>query len=85
VSKDCSLKSATVDDRKQELLAMICAEVNIHTRLEEEIFYPACRAAIGGDEENIMDEAQVERDTAKALAAEIAERKQELQRRAARM
>jgi hypothetical protein len=37
-------ESATEDKRKQELVAMICAELNIHTRLEEEIFYrPAAR------------------------------------------
>ncbi len=55
--------------RKQELVAMICAELNIHTRLEEEIFYPACREAI--DDEDLMDEAQVEHDAAKLLIADL--------------
>src|ERR1044071_3014732 len=40
-------ESATDDRRKQDLIAQICNELNIHTRLEEEIFYPACREAIG--------------------------------------
>lgn len=64
-------ESATDDDRKQELVATICTELNIHTRLEEEIFYPACREAIEDDEEDVMDEAQVEHDAAKLLIADL--------------
>ena len=55
--------------RKEELVAMICTELNIHTRLEEEIFYPACREEI--DDEDLMDEAQVEHDSAKFLIADL--------------
>ena len=62
-------EKATEEKRKQELVAMICAELNIHTRLEEEIFYPACREAI--DDEDLMDEAQVEHDAAKLLIADL--------------
>src|SRR4051812_37361173 len=43
-------ETATEGQRKQELVAMICAELNIHTRLEEEIFYPACREAIDDED-----------------------------------
>jgi hemerythrin superfamily protein len=64
-------ETATEEQRKQELVAMICAELNIHTLLEEEIFYPACREAIDG--EDIMDEAQVEHDAAKLLIADLSE------------
>ncbi|SEP50742.1 Hemerythrin HHE cation binding domain-containing protein, partial [Rhodospirillales bacterium URHD0017] len=64
-------ETATERQRKQELVAMICAELNIHTRLEEEIFYPACREAI--DDEHLMDEAQVEHDAAKLLIADLTE------------
>jgi hypothetical protein len=64
-------EKATEEKRKQELVAMICAELNIHTRLEEEIFYPACREAI--DDEDLMDEAQVEHDAAKLLIADLTE------------
>lgn len=63
------LESATDEERKLELVSLICSELNIHTRLEEEIFYPACRAAIGDDE--ILDEAQVEHDAAKLLIADL--------------
>lgn len=62
-------ESATDEHRKQDLIAQICNELNIHTRLEEEIFYPACREAI--DDEDIMDEAQVEHDAAKLLIADL--------------
>jgi hypothetical protein len=62
-------EKATEGKRKQELVAMICAELNIHTRMEEEIFYPACREAI--DDEDLMDEAQVEHDAAKLLIADL--------------
>jgi len=30
--------------RKQALVEKICAELSAHTVIEEEIFYPACRA-----------------------------------------
>ena len=64
-------ESTTEDQRKQELVAMVCTELNIHTRLEEEIFYPACREAI--DDEDIMNAAQVEHDAAKLLIADLME------------
>jgi hypothetical protein len=41
----------------------------VHTALEEEIFYPAVREAI--DDEDIMNEAQVEHDTAKMLIEQL--------------
>ena len=62
-------EAATGERRKQELVDRICSELNIHTRLEEEIFYPACRDAI--DDEDLMDEAQVEHDAAKLLIADL--------------
>ena len=54
---------------KADLAAKICEELKVHTTIEEEIFYPAVREAI--DEELLMDEAQVEHDSAKSLIAEI--------------
>lgn len=62
-------ESASDGHRKEELVAMICTELNIHTRLEEEIFYPACQEEI--DDEDLMDEAQVEHDAAKFLIADL--------------
>src|SRR3954470_12211378 len=54
---------------KENLVGQICNELIIHTMLEEEIFYPACR---GEDvEEDKMDEAQVEHDGAKVLINDL--------------
>jgi len=59
---------ASADERK-ELATMICAELTAHATAEEEIFYPAARAAI--DQEDLVDEAEVEHQTAKELIAQI--------------
>lgn len=55
--------------KKNKLAAQICLALHVHTRIEEEIFYPACREA--GIEEDMMDEADVEHDGAKKLIEEI--------------
>jgi hypothetical protein len=57
------------EEEKSELVRQICEELKVHTTLEEEIFYPAVRSAI--EEDLLMDEAQVEHDSAKALIGEI--------------
>jgi hemerythrin superfamily protein len=59
--------------KKQKLATQICTALTIHTQIEEEIFYPACREA--GVEEDMMDEADVEHDGAKKLIEEIEEGK----------
>jgi hypothetical protein len=55
--------------KKEEISQNICMELIVHSLLEEEIFYPACREA--GVESDMMDEANVEHDGAKVLIAEI--------------
>ncbi len=55
--------------KKQKLADQICLALTVHTQIEEEVFYPACREA--GIEEDMMDEADVEHDGAKKLIAEI--------------
>ena len=55
--------------KKAEIAKQICMELIIHTMVEEEIFYPACRKA--GVESDKMDEANVEHDGAKTLIAEL--------------
>jgi hemerythrin superfamily protein len=57
------------DKQKQELAAMICAELTAHATAEEEIFYPAARAAI--DKVELVDEADIEHASAKDLIAQI--------------
>jgi hypothetical protein len=62
-------KYETARARKADIARQICMELTIHTMIEEEIFYPACREA--GADSDIMDEANVEHDGAKALIAEL--------------
>jgi len=54
---------------KQRIVAAACAELTVHTQLEEEIFYPAVRGII--DDADLMNEAQVEHDGAKALIGQL--------------
>ncbi|MES2784570.1 MAG: hemerythrin domain-containing protein [Pseudomonadota bacterium] len=54
---------------KQAVALKICQEITVHAQLEEEIFYPAVREAIG--EEGLMDEALEEHDQARQLIAQI--------------
>jgi len=55
-------------DRKKALAGQICLELTVHTKIEEDVFYPGCRGEIDDD---LMDEAYVEHDGAKVLIAEI--------------
>ena len=55
-------------ERKKSLAGQICVELTVHTKIEEDVFYPACRGEIDDD---LMDEAYVEHDGAKVLIAEI--------------
>ena len=61
-------ESASGDGKKQKLALQICAELTVHAKIEEEIFYPACEGKV---EEDLMREAYVEHDGAKVLIAEI--------------
>jgi hypothetical protein len=61
-------QSARDTARKAALVEEICTELLIHTMIEEEIFYPACRGEI---EEDTVDEAYVEHDGAKILIGEL--------------
>ena len=56
-------------EAKMQLVTVICNELKIHTQIEEEIFYPAVRDAI--DDDDLMDEAKVEHDSAKQTIEEL--------------
>lgn len=62
-------KYETARNKKEDIAKQICLELTIHAIVEEEIFYPACRAA--GVESDMMDEANVEHDGAKVLIGEL--------------
>jgi hemerythrin-like domain-containing protein len=56
-------------DECQALVMQTCADLALHTALEEEIFYPAVRAAMR--EQGLIDEAEVEHACAKTLIADL--------------
>jgi hemerythrin superfamily protein len=55
---------------KKKLATQICTELTKHATAEEEIFYPAVKAA-GKSNEDLVDEATVEHASAKDLIAQI--------------
>lgn len=61
-------EKATSRSKKQALAEQACLELKVHTVIEEEIFYPACKGEI---EEDLLKEAYVEHDGAKQLINEI--------------
>jgi hemerythrin superfamily protein len=66
-------KSKRDGSRKQELVRQICTALTVHAEIEEEIFYPAVREALGQKEEMLMDEAAIEHDSMKSLIEQIEE------------
>ncbi|EJE51003.1 hemerythrin HHE cation binding domain-containing protein [Acidovorax sp. CF316] len=62
-------KARPAKQKRLELAAQICKELTVHAQIEEEIFYPAVRAAI--KETDLLAEAEVEHQTAKDLIAQI--------------
>ena len=61
-------EAATGDGKKKAVAEQICLELTVHTKIEEDVFYPACEGAV---EEDLLNEAYVEHDGAKVLIAEI--------------
>lgn len=58
-------------EQRQLLASEICVLLVVHTRIEEEIFYPAARDALGEDGADLLDEAEVEHAGAKNLIREL--------------
>ena len=55
--------------KKKSLVASICLELGVHAKAEEEIFYPAVKAALKDKE--MVPEATVEHATLKELMAQV--------------
>lgn len=53
----------------KEIVDQTCAELEVHAQLEEELFYPAAREAL--KEQDLINEAEVEHGSAKALIAQL--------------
>jgi len=62
-------RARSASQKKKELAGQICMELKVHTQIEEEIFYPALRQAL--KDTDMLDEAQVEHDSAKELISQI--------------
>lgn len=62
-------ENATDDSAKEDLVRKACGELVVHTLLEEELFYPACRDK--GVDSELLDEAQVEHDGVKVMIADL--------------
>ena len=56
-------------EAKRQLVLKICQDLNVHTQIEEEIFYPRVRAAIKDD--SLMEEALSEHAEAKKAIARL--------------
>lgn len=54
-----------------EMVRTACQELTIHAQIEEEIFYPALREALGDEGQDLLDEAEVEHESAKQLIGEL--------------
>lgn len=55
--------------KKASIVAAVCKALTVHAQIEEEIFYPAFKAALKDKE--LIPEATVEHATLKALIAQI--------------
>lgn len=53
----------------REIVQTACADLKVHSALETEIFYPGVRDAI--ENEDIMNEADVEHESAESLIAKL--------------
>ena len=62
-------EKASGDEQKTELAAQICKALKVHTQIEEELLSPAAHEQL--KDEDMVDEAYVEHDSAKALIAQI--------------
>ena len=61
--------------KKRAIVSKICLELSIHAQVEEEIFYPAVKAALKDKE--MVPEAQVEHATLKELIAQVKDKEPE--------
>lgn len=62
-------RARSAAQKKMDLAREICMQLTMHTQVEEEIFYPAVRAAI--KDTDLLDQATVEHQSAKELIAQL--------------
>jgi hemerythrin superfamily protein len=71
--KDFEKVDRADEEAVRELVETACLELQIHSMLEEEIFYPALRAHAEGELEDFLNEAEVEHEAADDLIAKLHE------------
>jgi hemerythrin superfamily protein len=61
------------DDQLQGIATRVCQLLTVHAQIEEELFYPPAKEALGDDEEDVelVNEANVEHQSAKELIGKI--------------
>jgi len=64
---------SNTEGERRAVAERVCMELTVHAQIEEEIFYPAVRAAIGDDA--LIDQAEVEHGSARELITEISSMK----------
>ena len=70
--KDFEKVDRTDEETVRELVETACLELQIHSMLEEEIFYPAVRARVNDPEhEDLLNQAEVEHETVDELIAKL--------------
>ena len=63
------IRDGDAHQEKQAIVADACHELTIHFRIEEEVFYPGVRSGVADDD--LMNEALVEHDGARALVHDL--------------
>jgi len=64
-------KKSRSESKKSDLAEQICAALEVHAQIEEEIFYPAARQALKANDGDLIDEAEVEHTSVRELVAKI--------------
>lgn len=57
--------------QREAIAARICAELTVHATLEEELLYPSARDHLGDEKLKLVDHADLEHATLKALVRQI--------------
>jgi hemerythrin-like domain-containing protein len=57
------------EEDQPALVKQVLQALKVHTRIEEQIFYPAVRKAL--NDQDLMNEAEVEHDSAKVLIRQL--------------
>jgi len=59
------------EETRRAIAQRICGELTVHAQVEEELFYPWLRENLDDDDMEMVEEAQVEHNSAKDLIAQI--------------